>query len=121
ALIRRVAEFGLNPHEDAQGQQHIAAMAARGYLQSSQLVKEDALLAHAGEPGAALFKQRHQAWYQALFNPSVVAGILERSALVGYRRHFVFLQNSLHSPPAYEHVTDGMQALCECMAAEQDA
>ena len=32
----------------------------------------------------------------------------------------VFLRGSLHSPPHYDYVRDGMQALCECMTAEPD-
>jgi Fic family protein len=58
---------------------------------------------------------------QKLFGPSVDAGILDVADLVGYRRHMVFLRGSLHSPPHYDYVLDGMDGLCECLAAETDA
>lgn len=33
----------------------------------------------------------------------------------------VFLRGSLHSPPHFDSLRDGMQALCECLAEEPDA
>ena len=46
---------------------------------------------------------------------------LTRAELMGYRRHMVFLRGSLHSPPHYDHVRDGMLALVECLTTEPDA
>ena len=40
---------------------------------------------------------------------------------MGYRRHLIFLRGSLHSPPHYDHVRDGMLGLTECLSAEPDA
>lgn len=75
------------------------------------------------DPGLAarLFTEQHQAWFQKLFGPSVDTGILERADLVGYRHHMVFLRGSLHSPPHYDSVLDGMAALRECLDKEPDA
>ena len=125
-LIRRVAEEQWDPAGNPQDQRQIDAMAARGYLDAFQLVKEDAGQAfakRASTPGfaAQLFNERHQAWFQKLFGPSVDAGILERRDLVGYRRHMVFLRGSLHAPPHFDYVRDGMEALRECLAEETDA
>lgn len=125
-LIRRVAEAKWDPTGNPQDQRQIDAMAARGYLDAFQLVKEDAGQAFAmkaSTPGfaARIFGERHQAWFQKLFTPSVDAGILERRDLVGYRRHMVFLRGSLHAPPHFDSVRDGMEALRECLAEETDA
>jgi fido (protein-threonine AMPylation protein) len=125
-LIRKIAEEGWDPLGNEDDMKQVAAMAAKGYLDAFDLVKEDVVQAYTSRETDAplssrLFSERHQAWYQRLFNPSVNAGILERTDLVGYRRHMVFLQGSLHSPPHYDYVLDGMEALCECFSQEPDA
>jgi len=125
-LIRKVAEGQWDPSGNPQDQRPIDAMAARGYLDAFELVKEDSGQVFSGRestPGLAsrLFNERHQAWFQKLFGPSVDAGIVERRDLVGYRRHMVFLRGSLHAPPHFDYVRDGMEALRECFAEEPDA
>lgn len=125
-LIRKVAEEKWDPTANSQDQRQIDAMVARGYLDAFQLVKEDAGQAYANKGttlalASQLFNDRHQAWFQKLFGPSVDAGILERRDLVGYRRQMVFLRGSLHAPPHFEYVRDGMEALGECLAEETDA
>lgn len=125
-LIRKVAEEKWDPTGNSHEQRQIDAMAARGYLDAFQLVKEDAGQAYSKKDSAPvvasqLFNDRHQAWFQKLFGPSVDAGILERRDLVGYRRHMVFLRGSLHAPPHFDDVRDGTEALRECLAEETDA
>ncbi len=125
-LIRRVAEEKWVPVNNQDDQRQIDAMAARGYLDAFQLVKEDAGQAYANRdlsPGfsAQLFSERHQAWFQKLLGPSVNAGILERRDLAGYRRHMVYLRGSLHTPPHFDSVRDGMDGLSECLLEEPDA
>ena len=125
-LIRKVAEEKWDPTGNSQDQRQIDAMAARGYLDAFQLVKEDAGQAYTkrsakSDIASQLFNDRHQAWFQKLFGPSVDAGILERRDLVGYRRHMVFLRGSLHAPPHFDYVRDGMEALRECLTEETDA
>ncbi|MFV5214397.1 Fic family protein [Azonexus caeni] len=125
-LIRKVADEAWDPVSDAADQKQVAAMAAKGYLDAFELVRDAAAQAYAqrtADPGlsARLFASQHQTWYQKLFGPSVDAGILTVADLVGYRRQHVFLRGSLHSPPHHDAVLDGMTALCECLAAETDA
>jgi hypothetical protein len=125
-LVRKVAEGKWDPAESTQDQRQIDAMAARGYLDAFQLVKEDAGEAYSKRSdmsaiAAQRFNDRHQSWFQKLFGPSVDAGMLERRDLVGYRRHLVFLRGSLHTPPHFDSVRDGMEALCECLIEETDA
>lgn len=120
-LIQKIAEGQWNS-DSPEDRQHIAAMAAKGYLLAFSLVKGDAGQAYAHKRSAAdLFADHHQAWFRQLFAPSVDAGILKPSDLIGYRRHMVFLRGSLHSPPHFDHVLDGMEALKECMVDEGDA
>lgn len=124
-LIRKVADEGWDPLNDAADQQQVAAMAAKGYLDAFELVRDAAVRAYEhreSEPGLAarLFAELHHTWYQKLFAPSVTAGILKTADLLGYRRHMVFLRGSLHSPPQHDLVRDGMAALCECLVAEPD-
>jgi len=125
-LIRKVAEEGWDPINDAGDQKQVAAMAAKGYLDAFELVRDAAAQVYerrTANPGLAaqLFAEQHQAWYQKLFGPSVDTGILNTADLLGYRRHMVFLRGSLHSPPHYDYVRDGMEALRECLASETDA
>jgi hypothetical protein len=124
-LIRRVADEGWAPLTDAADQQQAAAMAARGYLDAFELVRDAAAQVYElreSKPALAglLFAEKHQSWYQKLFGPSVAAGILQVADLVGYRRASVFLRGSLHSPPHKDDVRDGMEALRECILAETD-
>ncbi len=124
-LIRRVADETWNPLDDASDQQQAAAMAARGYLDAFELVRDAAAEVYAHreskpELAGQLFTEQHQRWYQKLFGPSVAAGILSVADLVGYRRDSVFLRGSLHTPPHKDDVRDGMAALCECLQAEAD-
>jgi Fic family protein len=124
-LIRRVADEGWAPLTDAADQQQAAAMAARGYLDAFEGVRDAAAQVYElreSKPALAglLFAEKHQSWYQKLFGPSVAAGILQVADLVGYRRASVFLRGSLHSPPHKDDVRDGMEALRECILAETD-
>jgi hypothetical protein len=124
-LIRTIAEEGWDP-DNADDTKQIEAMAAKGYLDAFNLVRDHALEAYSSREtdpaaGSRLFSDQHQAWYQKLFGPSVDAGILERADLVGYRRHMVFLRGSLHSPTHYDYIRDGMEALRECFNQEPDA
>lgn len=125
-LIRKIADEGWNPLNNDDDVKQVAAMAAKGYLDAFELVKDNVLQTYASQKanillGSRLFSEQHQAWYQKLFGPSVDAGILKRADLVGYRRHMVFLRGSLHSPPHYDYVRDGMEALRECFSKEPDA
>lgn len=125
-LIRKIAEEGWDPLNNGDDLKQVAAMAAKGYLDAFDLVKGDVVQAYTSREtdtllGSRLFSEQHQAWYQKLFGPSVNAGILEFADLVGYRRHMVFLRGSLHSPPHYDYVLDGMEALRECFSQEPDA
>ncbi|TAA73705.1 MAG: hypothetical protein CDV28_1681, partial [Candidatus Electronema aureum] len=78
-LIHKVAEEGWDPINDTADQKQVAAMAAKGYLDAFELVRDAAVQVYeqrSDQPGCAaqLFAAQHQAWYQKLFGPSVAAG-----------------------------------------------
>jgi fido (protein-threonine AMPylation protein) len=124
-LIKKVESGEWSPEINPEDRKQIDAMAAKGYLDTFKAVKEaigSALNEKSHSRVAAeIFSQAHQGWYQLLFKPSVDAGILQQRDLFGYRRNRVFLRGSLHSPPHYDYVLDGMEALKECLLTEEDA
>ena len=120
-LIQKIANNQWNP-DFPEDKNHIEALAAKGYLQAFNLVKENAGQVFSGEKKASdIFIDQHQNWFQQLFSPSITANILKPIDLIGYRRHMVFLRGSLHVPPHFDHLLDGMEALKECMNEEGDA
>lgn len=119
-LIDRVRQGGWNPEIDEKDRQSRDALAARGYWQAFQKVKDSvAAILDGAQPGALVLDQ-HRDWYRELFGPSVVAGILKPSALAGYRNHPVYLRGSSHVPPRAEAVPEGMQALFDLLEKESE-
>lgn len=94
------------------------ALAARGYWQAFQLVKESVGKAIAGDSPGTLVRSAHRDWYRELFQPCVAAGLIRASALAGYRNDAVFLRGSRHVPPRWEAVRDAMPALFDLLEEE---
>lgn len=120
-MVQRVAEGTWNANAEKSNRD---ALAAKGYLDAFRLVAADAGRAYecrSAADAARRVADRHHAWFQALFGVSVDVGFLRASDLAGYRRHMVFLRGSLHSPPHFDYVRDGMQALLACLAEEPDS
>ncbi|TGV15186.1 Fic family protein [Mesorhizobium sp. M8A.F.Ca.ET.173.01.1.1] len=119
-LIDRVRDGGWNPEIDEADRKNRDALAARGYYQAFQKVKDAVAAIIDGAPAGNLTRDAHREWYRELFAPSVSAGILKASALAGYRNHPVYLKGSSHVPPRVEAVLDGMDALFDLLEAEAD-
>lgn len=119
-LIDRVRQGGWNPEIDEKDRQSRDALAARGYWQAFQKVKDSVSAILDGAPPGAIAREQHRDWYRELFGPSVVAGILKPSALAGYRNHPVYLRGSSHVPPRSEAVPEGMQALFDLLEKEAE-
>ena len=117
-LIDRVRQGGWNPEMDEKDRQSRDALAARGYWQAFQKVKDSVSAILDGALPGAITREQHRDWYRELFGPSVVAGILKPSALAGYRNHPVYLRGSSHVPPRSEAVPEGMQALFNLIEKE---
>lgn len=117
-LIDRVRLGSWNPEIDQTDRQIRDALAARGYWQAFQKVKESIVGILDGAPSGALARGEHRAWYRELFQPSVTAGILRPSALAGYRTSPVYLRGSSHITPRAELVAEGMNALFDLLEKE---
>lgn len=63
----------------------------------------------------------HGSWYRHLFSPGVTAGLLDASALAGYRSQPVYIRNAQHVPPAPHAVRDLMPVFFDHLREEPDA
>lgn len=121
ALIERVRAGGWNPNASEADSKEANALAARGYFQAFQAVKESIAKILAGQPSAAVIEQDFRGWFRQMFSPAVALGILQASQLAGYRNTPVYLQGSRYVPPAPEAVVDCMEAFFELLQAEPEA
>ena len=117
-LIEKIRDGNWNPDGDEKDRAARDAMAARGYLETHNLVKEDLVRVIKGENAGTVFRQALPRWYQALFGPSVRTGILRASDLAGYRNDQVFIRGALHVPLSKEAVRDCMPVLFELLESE---
>jgi len=120
ALVERVRQGGWDPQHDAGDRTNHDALAARGYWQAFQLVKNEVEKVIAGENPAALARAVHNDWYRELFQPSVTAGLVEAGALAGYRNIPVYLRGSRYVPPRWEAVRDAMPAFFDLLEKEPE-
>lgn len=120
-LIERVKSGVWNPDTEIGDRDHHNAMAARGYWQAFQSVKQsiEKILA-GGNPGTTI-RMDHPAWYRELFAPSVTAGILRAGDLAGYRNGPVYIRQSMHVPPNKDAVRDLMSAFFDLLEEETEA
>lgn len=97
------------------------AMAARGYYNTTQVVKQSIQRIINGANSGSVVDQDHSTWYRELFAPSVTAGICKPSDLAGYRNRPVFISNSRHVPMSAEAVRDLVPAFFELLINEEHA
>ena len=120
-LIERVRSGTWNPDDDEQDKEHRNGLAARGYYDAFQSVRQSVeKVLKEGNPGA-IAEQDHGDWYRALWGASVHAGIVTAADLAGYRNGPVYIRRSMHTPPPHEAVRDLMPLLFELLTEEQDA
>ncbi len=120
-LIEHVRSGQWEPDNSPESQKHKDAMAAKGYWDAFQEVKEAVRRVLEGENPGEVLESVHGSWYLALFGPSVVAGILKQSELAGYRSGPVYIRQSMHTPPNRDAVRDMMPALFELLIEEDNA
>lgn len=109
-----------NPDSDESDHQQRDALAAKGYYQCFLAIKESIKKILSGDNVAKVIQRDLSIWYQALFSPSVDAGLLESKHLAGYRDNRVYIRNSLHVPPSHEAVLDCMEAFFTCLDNEDN-
>jgi fido (protein-threonine AMPylation protein) len=120
ALIERVRQGGWNPDRNERDRRDRDALAARGYWQAFQVVKDSVNKALAGKNPGALARAEHKDWYGELFQPFVTAGMLRAGELAGYRRNAVYLRTSRYVPPRWEAVRDAMAAYFDLLEKETE-
>ena len=96
-------------------------MAARGYWQATQKVRESVKKVIEGNNAGKVADNDHSDWYRELFAPSVNAGILRASDLAGYRNGQVYIGQSKHVPLNVNAVRDAMPVLFELLQHEPEA
>lgn len=120
-LLKRVRRGDWDPEKDEEDKERRNALAARGYYQAYQLLKGSVASALTGEDAGEMYAKGYQAWHQQLFEPCVRAGIIKASDMLGYRRHQVYIRNSMHVPLNPEAVLDAMETLGALMKEEESA
>lgn len=118
-LIEHVRSGQWSPEHSKESQKHLDAMAAKGYWDAFQKVKEAvASVLDGANPGAVLERVQSD-WYFALFGQGVAAGILEAKALAGYRTGPVYIRRSMHTPPNKDAVRDMMPVFYDLLIEEK--
>ncbi len=118
-LINRVKTGLWKP--DAEDSDARNALAARGYWQAFQEVKNSvSSILIAKEDAAEIAKRDLHKWYGELFMPCIQAGIIKPSDIIGYRSNQVYIRNSMHTPLNPDALRDAMETLFELIAEESD-
>jgi len=120
ALIERVRHQNWNPDDNEEDREHRNALAARGYYQAFQAVKNSVAKVLEGQNPGKVADEDHGRWYKELFAPGITAGLLKPADLAGYRGGPVYIRRSMHTPPNREAVRDLMPALFDLLKEEQD-
>lgn len=119
-LIERVRSGNWNPSDNTEDADRKNALAARGYYQAFEAVKQSVIKILHGENAGDIVAKEHDDWHFELFQPSVTAGIIKASDLVGYRSHQVYIRVSKHTPLNPDAVRDAMPVLCDCLRNEDN-
>lgn len=119
-LIERVKSGAWNPDNDRGDKEHRDAMAARGYWQAFQAVKQSIERILDGANPGAVARKDHASWYRELWAPSVTTGILRPGDLAGYRNGPILIRRSMHAPPSMDAVRDLMPAFFELLEEEAE-
>ncbi len=119
-LIEKVRSGTWHPDKSEEDREQRNALAARGYWQAFQSVKESVRRVLKGANPGQVADEDHGTWYREMFGPSVTAGILKPAELAGYRNDQVYIRRSKHVPPNKEAMRDSMPAFFELLREETD-
>ncbi len=119
-LIERVRSGNWNPDGDDNDREQRDALAARGYWQAYQAVRESIDKVLRGDNPGLVADDDHRLWYREMFAPGVTAGLLRPADLAGYRNGPVFIRRSMHVPPSREAVRDAMPAFFDLLHEETE-
>jgi len=121
-LIEQVRSGNWNPKEVEKDQDAKNALAARGYYQAFQSVRDSVrnILQGTGKAGDVVADQL-QDWHFELFEPCVQAAIIQASDLIGYRKHQVYIRGSKHTPLNPDAIVDAIQTFYTLPRQENNA
>lgn len=119
-LIERVRSGDWNPDRIEGDRNQRDALAARGYWQAFNRVKQSVSRVLSGENAGKVAHADHAAWYRELFGPSITGGILRPADLAGYRSGPVFIRRSKHVPPNHDAVRELMPAFFSLLENETE-
>jgi len=120
-LIEKVASGDWDPNKSVEDKQQKDAMAARGYFQAFEVVKESIKSVLEDENSGEVVDNDHSIWYRELFAPSVAVGLAKASDLAGYRNGPVLIKGAMHTPPRHEAVRDTMPVFFDLLKEEPEA
>lgn len=120
SLIEKIKTGEWNPDHNESDLQQRNALAAKGYYFAFLAIKKSIHHVLNGSDVVVVIQRDLSKWYQALFSPSVEAGLIESVHLAGYRNDRVYIRDSLHVPPPKEAVLDCMDAFFSCLRNEDD-
>ena len=119
-LIERVMGGKWNPEGNEKDKEQKDALAARGYYLAFEAVKKSIEKVFNGQNSGIIADEDHGEWYREMFTPSINAGLIKRSDLVGYRNGQVFISQSFHIPLNAEGVRDAMPILFKMLQDENE-
>ncbi|MCY4356891.1 MAG: Fic family protein [Gammaproteobacteria bacterium] len=119
-LIEHARNGNWNPDEDENDREHHNALAARGYWQAYQAVRESVGKILQGNNPGTVVDDDHRIWYREMFAPGVTAGLLRAADLAGYRNGPVYIRRSMHVPPRCKAVRDTMPTFFDLLRNEID-
>jgi hypothetical protein len=117
-LIKKVMAGNWNPDQDAADSKEVDALAAKGYHEAFKSVQESIVRVFAGEDAGLVLQRNLADWHQAMFSPSVKAGIINASDLSGFRNKEVFLRGSTLATPSKDALMDCMEAYFDLVKNE---
>lgn len=120
ALIEKVRAGNWDPDNDAGDRAQRDALAARGYFDAFESVKESVRQVLMGGNPGQIAETDHRTWYRQLFGPSVTAGLIAAGSLAGYRNTPVYIRGSRHVPLNPVALRDAMAVLFDLLEAEAD-
>ena len=120
-LIELVRSGDWNPDQNPNDKANLNTLAARGYWQAYQAVRESLKRILGKQNAGEVLRNDHRTWYREMFAPGVAAGIHKPGDLAGYRRNLVFIRRSRHVPPSFEAVPDAMPMLFDLLQDEENA
>ncbi len=118
--IEKVRSSNWNPDVIKNDKEQHDAMAARGYWQAYQAVRESIKKVLNNDNPGKIADNDHSTWYREMFAPSVTAGLLRPADLAGYRNEPVYIRKSMHVPPSREAVHDAMPVLFDLLQEETE-